>query len=593
MSRVTRDIRPFTALLRLVRYSPVWFGLTAAYAMFIHGFVPIPVGLAVREIFDALADGGRSQWLAIVVFVGVQVLEMFSSPLLGNPWNAVQQKSQVLMHRNMFAGILRGYGRYGVPVAVGEAISLFRDDPRATGDALDALADLIGRAMFAVGAGVLMWRVDPTITVALVVPILACSFIAKLLGDRTMAYRAASHAATARLTSFLGDVVGAQLAVKVAGGTDRVVDRLSDMGEERRRLSVRDSIFGKAIDSIHFHLGHVASGFVLLLAAADIRAGTFTVGDFALFAFFLDQLVFLPTEIGRLISDLRRTEVSMERMRTLLPGDPPGALVAFAPVYLRESPPELEPPPACERLDRLEVKGLTYDHHPSGVAGLVGIVDVSFTLERGSVTVVTGRIGAGKTTLIDALLGVVRKDSGEILWNGRVVDDPATFFVPPRTAYTPQVPRLFSETLRENLLLGRPDTNGELDAAVHAAVLERDVAMLERGLDTLIGPRGVKLSGGQVQRAAAARMFVTDAELFVFDDLSSALDAPTEAELWSRLFARGGDVTCLVVSHRPAALRRADQILLMEAGRVVDVGKLDELLARSTEMRELWREESG
>ncbi|MDQ3662742.1 MAG: ABC transporter ATP-binding protein, partial [Actinomycetota bacterium] len=99
-----------------------------------------------------------------------------------------------------------------------------------------------------------------------------------------------------------------------------------------------------------------------------------------------------------------------------------------------------------------------------------------------------------------------------------------------------------------------------------------------------------KLSGGQLQRAAAARMFVRDAELLVFDDLSSALDVDTESQLWSRLFARGRDVTCMVVSHRPAALRRADQLLLLEAGKVVSRGTLDQLLADSEEMRRLWRE---
>ena len=124
---------------------------------------------------------------------------------------------------------------------------------------------------------------------------------------------------------------------------------------------------------------------------------------------------------------------------------------------------------------------------------------------------------------------------------------------------------------------------------MHAAVLESDVAALERGLDTLIGPRGVKLSGGQAQRAAAARMIVRDAELLVFDDLSSALDVETEAELWRRLFARGDDVTCLVVSHRPLALRHADQVLLMDNGRLIATGTLDELLTSSVEMRRLWQ----
>src|SRR5204863_10162579 len=152
--------------------------------------------------------------------------------------------------------------------------------------------------------------------------------------------------------------------------------------------------------------------------------------------------------------------------------------------------------------------------------------------------------------------------------NRQPVADPAGFFVPPRSAYTPQVPRLFSETLRENILLGQRAEGAALAEAIHRAVLEPDVAALERGLDTLVGPRGVRLSGGQVQRAAAARMLVREPALLVCDDLSSALDVETEQALWARVLGRPGNPpgrrpTVLVVSHRRAALRRADQIIVL------------------------------
>ncbi len=133
-------------------------------------------------------------------------------------------------------------------------------------------------------------------------------------------------------------------------------------------------------------------------------------------------------------------------------------------------------------------------------------------------------------------------------------------------------------------------TRERLREAVALAVLDPDLERLEQGLDTAVGARGVKLSGGQLQRSAVARMLATEAELLVFDDLSSALDLHTESELWARLFARR-DATCLVVSHRRAALRRADRILLMDGGRIVDRGTLDELLVRAPLMRELWAEE--
>ncbi len=338
---------------------------------------------------------------------------------------------------------------------------------------------------------VLMTRISPSVTIMALIPLVIVGVVANIATGRIEHYRRASR----------------QAAVKAATAEKNVIRHFHKLNDERRVLTVREKLFDEVLGSIYRNTSTLGTGVILVLVGQSMRTGNFTLGDFSLFVYLLQSMGDLTTFGGMLWARYKQLDVSVKRMYRLMENAPLDALVEHSPVDLDGPLPEVTT--ASDRLNELVAEQLTF-HHPDSTNGIEG---VDLKLKRGSLTVITGRIGSGKTTLLRTLLGLLPVETGDIRWNGNAVRDPANFFVPPRCAYTGQVPRLFSNSLRNNILLGLDRTDDDIYRAARLAVMDRDLEQLDDNLETMVGARGGKLSGGQAQRTAAARMFIREPEL--------------------------------------------------------------------------------
>lgn len=568
---------------KMIMYRPWYYLLNCFLWITIHMFPLIP-GLITKRFFEVLEKSGglNSEILSLMALILVVALTRSIIIAIGGRVDANHRFSMSgLLRRNLLECIINN-PLIENKTSLGESMNCFRDDIEEIETVISFTLDIIGDGLFALGALIILLTINVKVTLFIFAPLVIVILLSQKAMKYISKYRTTAREATGDVSGAIGEIFTGIQAIKISGSEKYIINNLNNLNEKRMKYMVRDKIFVNIMDAIYENAVTIGTGFILLLTGKYMLEGSFSVGDFSLFLYYLPFVADFAGFLGEIFARYQQGGIAFKRMFKLLDENMEKELLAHNSLYLKGELIEEK----CNQEDiefkSLEVKELTYKYNETS-----GIENINLRVNKGDFVVVTGRIGAGKTTLIKSILGMLPVDSGKIYLNNEEVKNNSEKLTPPIVAYTSQNSNLFSDTIKNNVLLGLKDEGEKLEQAIYSAVLDRDIKNFKDGIDTLIGSKGVKLSGGQRQRVAVARMFARKADLYVFDDISSALDIETEIKLWDRMFERK-NITALVVSNRHVALKNADKILVMKDGKIEGQGKLEELLKNCEEMRQIW-----
>ncbi|HWB41317.1 MAG TPA: ABC transporter ATP-binding protein [Gemmatimonadales bacterium] len=440
------------------------------------------------------------------------------------------------------------------------------------GPALMYLVDTSIRALLIAPA---MLAISPRLTSLALLPLLGLPVIMVSLGGLVHRRSQAIQAHFSELTSHAHENLSGVRVVRAYRQEDAEIAHFRGLSEEylRRNLGLAK------VQGLFFPLltlmGGLSAVAVLYVGGRLIMSGAVTVGEFVAFGVYLAMLVWPMIALGWAVNLVQRGAASMARINQLF-AEPPAIGSPATPAAL--------PPARGGRT--VEFDGVWF-RYPGVERGWV-LENVSFRVEAGRSLAIVGPTGSGKSTLVDLIVRAHDPTRGAVRLDGVDIRQLDLATLRQAVGFVPQETFLFGETLRENVLLGAPD-DGRLERVAEVSQLAEALPSLPNGFDTLLGERGINLSGGQKQRTAIARALAQDPPVFVLDDALSAVDAHTEARILAALRGALTGRTSLIVSHRLAAVRDADWILVLDEGRIVEQGVHADLIGRGGRYWELLR----
>jgi ATP-binding cassette, subfamily B, multidrug efflux pump len=366
--------------------------------------------------------------------------------------------------------------------------------------------------------------------------------------------------------------------IKAHNGEHRQADTLATQLQQRIEVEMAVIKLWQLIHGMYNSLGVLGQVIVVAVGGIYVIRGEMTSGTFYAFYVLLGMLVAPLLDLPNLFVTGRQAFVCIDREEEIRLADQDGEGGVFKGEAL------------LTKFESLELQKLDFSYKRDSQEPQLVLSQVAMSVSRGERVAIVGRLGTGKSTLLRLAAGSLTAQAGQVLWNGQAISHYQSSGLRPHIGYVSQQAKLFTETIRNNILFGRPEDPDLLAAVVEAVGLREEIASFPKGIDEQLGHDGLSLSGGQRQRVAIARAIYGRPQILFLDDLTSALDAENEARLWQRLNELIPHSTLIVVTHRMATAKAMDRICLLDDGRLIARGSHDELVAENKLYQEFQHE---